>query len=204
MSRIRELYIRKTKIDARGPFTIADLVRFGRCKASIVPQDRFLALCELCRSRAYLIDVATELKRNLIALLDRVFPEYDWQSKTQGSRDRKVFLCLAASQILIRMLTDIWPANTCRFSARCMNAELQGERKITMSMEDSAKRLDGFLEFNGNELLMGPGKISAEQAKLYAETEFEKYRIIQDRLYESDFDQILMLEQTADGSVSKD
>ena len=73
-------------------------------------------------------------------------------------------------------------------------AELQAERKIPMSMEDWAKRLDGFLEFNGNELLIGPGKISAEQAKLHAETEFEKYRVIQDRLYESDFDRFLMLE----------
>jgi len=80
-------------------------------------------------------------------------------------------------------------------------AELQAERKIPMSMEDWAKRLDGFLEFNGNELLTGPGKISAEQAKLHAETEFEKYRIIQDRLYESDFDRFLMLEQSAENSV---
>lgn len=52
-------------------------------------------------------------------------------------------------------------------------AELQAERKIPMSMEDWAKRLDGFLEFNGNELLIGPGKISAEQAKLHVETEYE-------------------------------
>lgn len=74
-------------------------------------------------------------------------------------------------------------------------AELQAERKIPMSMEDWAKRLDGFLEFNGNELLTGPGKISAEQAKLHAETEYEKYRIIQDQLYESDFDRFLKLEQ---------
>lgn len=71
-------------------------------------------------------------------------------------------------------------------------AELQAERRIPMSMEDWAKRLDGFLEFNGNELLIGPGKISAEQAKLHAETEFEKYRIIQDRLYQSDFDRFMM------------
>ncbi len=71
-------------------------------------------------------------------------------------------------------------------------AELQAERKIPMSMEDWAKRLDGFLEFNGNELLTGPGKISAEQAKLYAETEFEKYRIIQDHLFLSDFDKYLL------------
>ena len=75
-------------------------------------------------------------------------------------------------------------------------AELQAERKIPMSMEDWAKRLDGFLEFNGSELLIGPGKISAEQAKLHAETEFEKYRIIQDQLYESDFDRFLAVEQS--------
>ena len=75
-------------------------------------------------------------------------------------------------------------------------AELQAERKIPMSMEDWAKRLDGFLEFNGNELLTGPGKISAEEAKLHAETEFEKYRIIQDRMYESDFDRFLMAEDS--------
>ncbi len=61
-----------------------------------------------------------------------------------------------------------------------------------MSMEDWAKRLDGFLEFNGNELLIGAGKVSAEQAKLHAETEFEKYRIIQDRLFMSDYDKYLL------------
>jgi len=76
-------------------------------------------------------------------------------------------------------------------------AELQAMRKIPMSMQDWAKRLDGFLEFNGNEILTGPGKISHEQAKLHAETEFEKYRIVQDRLFESDFDRMVkQLEQS--------
>ena len=70
-------------------------------------------------------------------------------------------------------------------------AELQAERKIPMSMEDWAKRLDGFLEFNGNEILMGAGKISHEEAKLYNESEFEKYRLIQDRLFVSDYDKYL-------------
>ena len=70
-------------------------------------------------------------------------------------------------------------------------AELQAERHIPMSMEDWAKRLDGFMEFNGNEILTGPGKISAEQAKLHAESEFEKYRIVQDRLFKSDYDLFL-------------
>ena len=77
-------------------------------------------------------------------------------------------------------------------------AELQAERHIPMSMEDWAKRLDGFLEFNGTEILTGAGKISAEQAKLHAETEFEKYRIIQDRLFMSDFDRYMLeLEERA-------
>ncbi len=67
-------------------------------------------------------------------------------------------------------------------------AELQAERNIPMTMEDRSKRLDAFIEFNGRELLMNAGKISHEDAKLHAETQFEKYRIIQDRLFESDFD----------------
>ena len=67
-------------------------------------------------------------------------------------------------------------------------AELQAERNIPMTMEDWSKRLDSFLEFNEREILMDAGKISHEQAKLHAETQFEKYRIIQDRLFESDFD----------------
>ncbi len=77
-------------------------------------------------------------------------------------------------------------------------AEDQAERHIPMSMEDWATRLDGFLEFNGRELLIGPGKITAEAAKLHAETEFEKYRIIQDRLFKSDFDRFL---EAMDGAV---
>jgi len=74
-------------------------------------------------------------------------------------------------------------------------AELQAGRKIPMSMEDWAVRLDGFLEFNGDEILIGAGKISHEQAKLHAETQFEKYRIIQDKLFESDFDRFAELEK---------
>ena len=67
-----------------------------------------------------------------------------------------------------------------------------------MTMQDWAQRLDGFLEFNGEKILVGPGKVSAEEAKLHAETEYEKYRVIQDRLFESDFDRFLALEQTAE------
>jgi len=67
-------------------------------------------------------------------------------------------------------------------------AEMQAERNIPMTMEDWSKRLDSFLEFNERELLINAGKISHEEAKLHAETQFEKYRIVQDRLFESDFD----------------
>lgn len=77
--------------------------------------------------------------------------------------------------------------------------ELQAERQIPMGMEDWAKRLDVFLEFNGNEILTDAGKISAEQAKLYVETEFEKYRIVQDRLFVSDYDKFLLeMEETVE------
>lgn len=82
-------------------------------------------------------------------------------------------------------------------------AELQAERHIPMSMEDWAKRLDGFLEFNGTEILVGAGKISAEQAKLHAETEFEKYRIIQDRLFMSDFDKYMLELEEQTKTVTK-
>ena len=67
-------------------------------------------------------------------------------------------------------------------------AEDHAKRQIPMTMEDWAKRLDKFLEFTERGILKNAGKISAKIAKDHAETEFEKYRIVQDRLFESDFD----------------
>ena len=61
-----------------------------------------------------------------------------------------------------------------------------------MSVEDWAIRLDAFLEFNGNEIPTDADKISAEQAKLQAETELEKYRIVQDKMFMSDYDKFLL------------
>ena len=58
-----------------------------------------------------------------------------------------------------------------------------------MTMEDWAKRLNQFLEFDERAILQDKGRISAEIAKEHAESEFEKYRIVQDQLFESDFDQ---------------
>ncbi len=76
-------------------------------------------------------------------------------------------------------------------------AEDQAERGIPMSMDDWAKRLNAFLQFNQRDVLDNPGKVTAEIAKAIAESEFEKYRIVQDRLFESDFDKHIkkMLEE---------
>ena len=67
-------------------------------------------------------------------------------------------------------------------------AENQAKRRIPMTMEDWANRLNAFLQFNEYELLNNAGKVTAEIAKSFAESEFEKYRIVQDRLFQSDFD----------------
>lgn len=74
-------------------------------------------------------------------------------------------------------------------------AELRATQKIPMTMEDWVKQFDGLLSLSQMEILNDAGKISAEIAKQHAETEFEKYRIVQDRLFESDFDRFLELEQ---------
>jgi hypothetical protein len=71
-------------------------------------------------------------------------------------------------------------------------AEMQAMRKIPMTMEDWENRLSGFLQLWDREILQDAGKVTAELAKTHAESEFEKYRIIQDRLFVSDFDAELM------------
>ena len=70
-------------------------------------------------------------------------------------------------------------------------AESRAKRNIPMTMKDWAKRLDLFLEFDEREILQNSGTITAKIAKEYAESEFETYRIVQDRLFESDFDKLL-------------
>ena len=75
-------------------------------------------------------------------------------------------------------------------------AESMALRNIPMTMSDWEVRLNSFLTLMDHEVLKDNGKISAEQAKLHAETEFEKYRIVQDRLFQSDFDRFLELEES--------
>lgn len=83
-------------------------------------------------------------------------------------------------------------------------AELQAIRKIPMTMADWELRLSGFLQIWDREILQDAGKVSAEIAKAHAESEFEKYRVVQDRLFESDFDRLLKQIETREYRSSDD
>ncbi|TVQ99803.1 MAG: cell filamentation protein Fic [Desulfovibrionales bacterium] len=72
-------------------------------------------------------------------------------------------------------------------------AEAMALRKIPMTMQDWETRLNRFIEATDREILQDAGKVTAEIAKAHAESEFEKYRIVQDRLFESDFDRMVKL-----------
>lgn len=74
-------------------------------------------------------------------------------------------------------------------------AEYQASRHIPMTMQDWSQRLNRFLEFNEHEILLDTGRVTHEIAKAFAESEFKKYRVVQDRLFESDFDRFLALEE---------
>lgn len=71
-------------------------------------------------------------------------------------------------------------------------AEARAKRHIPMTMQDWAERMEKYLLSDDRDILMDAGKISMEIAKDHAESEYEKYRVIQDRLYESDFDKLIM------------
>lgn len=74
---LRGLYIRQTKTDSRDAFIIAEVVRFGRYTSTHLVDSDLLAMRELCRQRFYLVDMTSDLKRKVIALLDQLFPEYE-------------------------------------------------------------------------------------------------------------------------------
>ena len=83
-------------------------------------------------------------------------------------------------------------------------AEMQAMRQIPMTMADWETRLNGFLTLWDREVLQDAGRITAELAKAKAESEFEKYRIVQDRLYQSDFDHFLQLELEVEDKESQE
>ena len=70
-------------------------------------------------------------------------------------------------------------------------AEDFAKRKIPMTMEDWSGKLDSYLQLSGRDVLQNAGSVSHKDAVLYAESEFEKYRIVQDKLFESDFDKFV-------------
>lgn len=81
-------------------------------------------------------------------------------------------------------------------------AEDMAQRKIPMTMQDWETRLNRFIEATDREVLQDAGKVTAEIAKTHAECEFEKYRIVQDRLFESDFDRLLQRMEADDASFN--
>ncbi len=86
-------------------------------------------------------------------------------------------------------LTEVELRSLDRFVTMYLDyAEDRASRNIPMTMRDWADKLNAFLQFNERDILKNPGKVSKEVAKTFAESEFEKYRVVQDRLFESDFD----------------
>ena len=81
-------------------------------------------------------------------------------------------------------------------------AEDMAQRKIPMTMQDWETRLNRFIEATDREVLQDAGKVTAEIAKTHAECEFEKYRIVQDRLFQSDFDRLLQRMKADDASLN--
>ena len=79
-------------------------------------------------------------------------------------------------------------------------ATRQARRHIPMTMADWASKLDAFLQFNDAEVLRDKGKVTAAIAKAFAESEFEQYRVLQDRLYQSDFDRLMARAEGKDKS----
>ena len=110
-----------------------------------------------------------------------------WKNAPKG-KIVKADVSIAKNYLLQTELTDLNQIVTMYLDY----AERQARRHIPMTMEDWAKRLDTFLQFNEEDILHDSGKVSAEVAKSFAESEFEKYRPIQDKLFESDFDRLLL------------
>ncbi|MDD3080251.1 MAG: virulence RhuM family protein [Paludibacter sp.] len=110
-----------------------------------------------------------------------------WKNAKQGGKILRSDVSVAKNYLSQEEISDL---------NRIVNmyldyAELQAKRNVAMKMVDWVDKLDKFLEFNGYELLKDPGKMSHDIAKKISEREFEKYRIIQDREYVSDFDKVV-------------
>ena len=109
-----------------------------------------------------------------------------WEAAPEG-KIQKYDVSIAKNYLLDDELTSLERIVTLYLEY----AELQASRNIPMMMEDWKKRLDAFLEFTEYEILHDAGRVTHEIAKSFAESEFDKFRIIQDKLYKSDFDKLL-------------
>ena len=108
-----------------------------------------------------------------------------WEKAPDG-KIVKTDVCIAKNYLKGAELEDMG-----RFVNSVLDmAERMAKRHIPMTMEDWAKRIDIILEAGGDAILQDAGKITAEFAKEFAESEFEKYRVVQDRLFRSDFDRL--------------
>lgn len=109
-----------------------------------------------------------------------------WKNAPHG-RIRKSDVSIAKNYLNEKEMTDLNEIVTMYLDY----AERQARRGNIMYMEDWVHRLDAFLQFNEEDILNDKGKVTAEIAKAFAENEFEQYRVIQDRLYQSDFDRLV-------------
>lgn len=104
---LRGLYIRQTKNDAVDSVIIADVIRFGRYSESAIAQPDLLALRDLTRQRFYLVDMISDLKRKVLALLDRVFPEYPALfSDTFGATSLELLASYTTPEEILAVDTD--------------------------------------------------------------------------------------------------
>jgi len=120
------------------------------------------------------------LTQKLMAVL------YDVSVPAINQHLKKIFADSELEESAVVKKCLITAANGKNYNTKHYN--LQAMRKIPMTMADWEERLSGFLRLWDREILQDAGKVTAELAKAHAESEFEKYRIVQDRLFESDFD----------------
>ena len=116
-------------------------------------------------------------------------------NSSQATWRRMVTLCKRKHEMADDTLMDLV---TEAFPIVVFAKQLEDKSRIPMTMQDWSQRLNRFLEFNEHEILHDTGRVTHEIAKAFAESEFEKYRIVQDRMFESDFDHFLALEEQAE------
>lgn len=137
---LRGMYIRKTKTDSVDSVIIADVIRFGRyCETSVEPGD-LQAMRELCRQRFYIIDMASDLKRKVIALLDQVFPEYEKLfSDTFGASSMEILSQYTTPEEML----SVSPQQLAEILEKASRGRLGAEKAV--EIQDAAKNSFGIV-----------------------------------------------------------